>query len=756
MTYVSPFAPKTAPAKASNTMVTTVSTPSKGYVSPFKKNVDVGSTGIEATAELGSPKYNTPEPTWPGEYAGAPKPMYPVISNTTPKYEDTYLEQSKAPLPSVTAKQQLEQINLQNEAVMKKYLPVNLQTAGLHLDELKPYTEDFGKRFIQNLGVGAKTTVLQPLQGIAKDFAKATLGVTAKAGENLTGISFAPLTNNAITDVLYGGDIQPKDFLDWTGAAVNSVALLYGFKAGGEAVKKLPTLLDSIKGGAIFGGVTGAGGGAQETTDAQGNPLSWQDRAMNVLTGGLKGTATGAVLGGVVHGGFKGFGKLQGILDTQLNTKEVTVPVQELKDVFNGIGHPRPEVVEFVKSIDGGELAKLFRSGQSDTAIRIPRASLEKFTNFIRGEIGAPVNENTGMSIMPSQSKVLNFVPPVSTPEPINTSQFSIQNTPNSNIVEAPKPIPFEAPSTQPKPPQTEIEKLKAERVSVADEMRQRAIGEISQEFGIAQAGEKIFANGEVSGLSSTFPKWIPSDLREKPLLDKVIQDVTTGKVTPATSTKQVELRRVIEDQISQRVVKDEMSQYSKELDDYIKQEETKQQAELKAKASKIGKSIEAKAIETKLSKGFDKIAEYNPITIKEQAAQASYLVNSDIELARKVVSGTEPLPSGLRGTSLITAMEEYIKRNPNPEIARELANSPLVTATSTAAQELRLAAERVPDSATAKLQEVKRAREMAIKAQELEKVKTKQLKELKESTKKTNLTKEEVSWEKFLSDIKC
>jgi hypothetical protein len=170
---------------------------------------------------------------------------------------------------------------------------------------------------------------------------------------------------------------------------------------------------------------------------------------------------------------------------------------------------------------------------------------------------------------------------------------------------------------------------------------------------------------------------------------------------------------------------------------------------------SKIAKSIEIKAIEDNLTKGFSEIAGYNPITIKEQAQRATDLINSDIEKAIKIIRGEEPLPEGLKGTALIIGMEEYVKNSKNADIAYELANSPLVSATSAAAQEMRLAAERTPDSAILKLQELKKAREEAA-AKMTSKTKKSAAKELKAETEKINLPKEELSWNRFLEKITC
>lgn len=170
-------------------------------------------------------------------------------------------------------------------------------------------------------------------------------------------------------------------------------------------------------------------------------------------------------------------------------------------------------------------------------------------------------------------------------------------------------------------------------------------------------------------------------------------------------------------------------------------------------KPSKIGLSIESKAIEDKLTKGFESTAEYEPIQIKEQAQKVSDLINTDVEKARRVINGTEPLPEGIKGTSLITGMEEYIKKNPNADLAYELANSPLVSETSLAAQELRLAAERNPDSATAKLIEIKKARQEKVIGKT---TKRDVINKVKSETEKINLPKEELSWNKFLENITC
>jgi hypothetical protein len=172
---------------------------------------------------------------------------------------------------------------------------------------------------------------------------------------------------------------------------------------------------------------------------------------------------------------------------------------------------------------------------------------------------------------------------------------------------------------------------------------------------------------------------------------------------------------------------------------------------------SRIGKSIEQKAVEAKLTTGFSKTAGYDPITIKDQAEKATDLVNSNIEDAQAIVRGEKPLPQGLKGTALLTAMEEHLKANPDPQLAYELANSPLVSKTSEAAQEMRLAAEREPDSLTAQAAAIKAAREQSIEkttGKPIKDVKNTTIKDIKDSIAKS--ASKRPTWDAFIKDLTC
>lgn len=176
-------------------------------------------------------------------------------------------------------------------------------------------------------------------------------------------------------------------------------------------------------------------------------------------------------------------------------------------------------------------------------------------------------------------------------------------------------------------------------------------------------------------------------------------------------------------------------------------------------KTSKIAQSIEQKAIDNKLTTKFSELANYDPITIKDQQERTKELWSTDVEKARKILRGDEPLPSGLKGLSVVIGAEAYLEENLDKDfagdLALEIANSPHVSETSEAAQIMRLAQEREPDSATSKLAEVKKIREeKASKA--TKRKKSAIVKEARESIDKINLSKEELSWNKFLDEITC
>lgn len=214
---------------------------------------------------------------------------------------------------------------------------------------------------------------------------------------------------------------------------------------------------------------------------------------------------------------------------------------------------------------------------------------------------------------------------------------------------------------------------------------------EVFTELQTSAAGSRITTEEGTVGVSSTFPDWVPSDLRTRALFDKVQEHLMNGTV-PKTK-KAADLYRIIHQQM-------------------LGGEGVPQ---IEAGVSKVGASMAEKAVSDKLTKTFGGTAEYSKITIEDQAKQASDLVDKNIDQALRILHGEEELPKGLRGASLLTALEDYAVKTKDVELLRDIAKSPLTSETSIHAQELRLLAERDPFSPVTKIKEVISVREAAV-----------------------------------------
>ena len=179
-----------------------------------------------------------------------------------------------------------------------------------------------------------------------------------------------------------------------------------------------------------------------------------------------------------------------------------------------------------------------------------------------------------------------------------------------------------------------------------------------------------------------------------------------------------------------------------------------------KGKPSKVALSIEAKAVEKGITEQFKGLAEYEPVVIKEQIAKVDKLMKEDIERAKRMATGKEPLSDGIKGAMLIKMMEDYAMEQRDGDLILALANSPLVSETSEAGQTLRLTRERSPDSATARIQEIKKARKDVAKKKRRGKtdkqIKDKMKKDLEEKISKNNKKISKNSWEAFVEEITC
>ena len=177
-----------------------------------------------------------------------------------------------------------------------------------------------------------------------------------------------------------------------------------------------------------------------------------------------------------------------------------------------------------------------------------------------------------------------------------------------------------------------------------------------------------------------------------------------------------------------------------------------------KGKEAKVAKSIEAKAKEKGIIAEFEGLAEFKPVVIKEQIALIDKLMADDINKAKRMAIGEELLDPNIKGAMLVKMMEDYAMAAKDGDFILALANSPLVSETSEAGQTLRLIRERVQDSATQKISEIKKEREGVAK----KKRRGKTEKDVKKDMKKaldTKIKTKKVSkydWNNLISEIAC
>lgn len=172
-------------------------------------------------------------------------------------------------------------------------------------------------------------------------------------------------------------------------------------------------------------------------------------------------------------------------------------------------------------------------------------------------------------------------------------------------------------------------------------------------------------------------------------------------------------------------------------------------------KVSGLARGVEAKAIQSKLTQGFEGLPEYSTVKVADQAERAVNLLDSNPEQARRIAMGDEHPPAGLLPESVFTAVENRALHQGDIETIRDLATKSTRSMEATGmGQRIRMLAERNPDSPVAAIQQVEKARGAKISDQQLaqaaSKVKTEVQVEIKKSAPKRE------AWASFLESIKC
>jgi hypothetical protein len=167
------------------------------------------------------------------------------------------------------------------------------------------------------------------------------------------------------------------------------------------------------------------------------------------------------------------------------------------------------------------------------------------------------------------------------------------------------------------------------------------------------------------------------------------------------------------------------------------------------------GTSKVAKRIEKDLHEQYGDLAQYDRISIADQAKKAEALI-SDREQLNKVISGEAPLPDGLRATSIIAAVRNNPELLKDTDLLKRLASSPLASESSYSAQELRIAAENAKHDPITAIRQLKEAREKAFErknsGQTAVKAVNDEVRQIQAA--KPKVTKE--TWGSFVDSLKC
>ena len=172
-------------------------------------------------------------------------------------------------------------------------------------------------------------------------------------------------------------------------------------------------------------------------------------------------------------------------------------------------------------------------------------------------------------------------------------------------------------------------------------------------------------------------------------------------------------------------------------------------------KTSKLAESIQTKAIEERLTSGFEDLPQHEVLNMRAQAQRAENLLNLEPERARKIALGEERPPVDTTAEAIATAVENKAFLDGDVNTIRELATSKLIGETTAIAQRLRTLAERDPESPVGAIIELKKAREEVIsKKYNTKKIKSEEIAKAKKEINKISATKE--TWSSFIKSLEC
>lgn len=209
----------------------------------------------------------------------------------------------------------------------------------------------------------------------------------------------------------------------------------------------------------------------------------------------------------------------------------------------------------------------------------------------------------------------------------------------------------------------------------------EEVLSNIFTSLDISQAGFRVSVNGETKGVSSTFPKWIPEELRSKDLFEKLYSrlDLNNLKVPEGNKTAQRALYNILLDEVDAQLGVD-TSAARKEITQIY---ESKKDNAGEAKGGNDRSPAGDKGGEVKQEKPAEKPVAEPKKAAKKPLAKPNIQVKSDVlspeELAKKAdalpayKSGSKNAAIGVfqDGTPVIEGNLDKVKPIEMPELVR-------------------------------------------------------------------------------------
>jgi len=164
----------------------------------------------------------------------------------------------------------------------------------------------------------------------------------------------------------------------------------------------------------------------------------------------------------------------------------------------------------------------------------------------------------------------------------------------------------------------------------------------------------------------------------------------------------------------------------------------------------KTAKDIEARTIADKMEIELGELPTYKTMSMMDQAKKALDLIEQDKEKAIRIARGDEVAPGDLRPGSVFTALREKAFKDKDVGTILELSKSKVATEIAQGLKAFDVIKGEI--DVVDKIKEVRKSREGKIK--DTEKVKLKEVENIKSEIKKTSPTKE--TWSSFIKSLEC